>query len=261
MTRLAVASDPAALAEAAAARLGAIAEAAVAARGRFSVAVSGGSTPRALFERLAAPPWRDRLPWARFEVAWVDERDVPLDHPDSNAGMACRAWLAHVPIPQGQVHPVPTRTGPPDAVARAYEATLRAIFPGEAWPRFDLVLLGVGEDGHTASLFPGSEALEEAAAWVVAPWVPRLEAHRFSLSLPAIAHARHLIFLVAGAAKADVVASVLEGAAGGALRAPLPARRVADAHGRAEWLLDEAAASRLPPGGCSPARGWTSPSS
>lgn len=241
MTRPEVFDDPAALAEAAAARVGAIAEAAVAERGRFTVALSGGATPRALFEKLAAPPWRDRLPWARFEVAWVDERDVPIDHPDSNAGMACRAWLERVPIPPDRIHPVPTRPGPPEAVAQAYEATLRALFPHEPWPTFDLLLLGVGEDGHTASLFPGSPALEDATAWVVAPWVPHLEAHRFSLSLPAIAHARRLIGLVAGASKAPVMAEILESP----VAEPLPARRVAEAHGHAEWLLDAAAAARL----------------
>ncbi|MNS43600.1 6-phosphogluconolactonase [compost metagenome] len=241
MTRLEVVQDPAALATAAAERVAAIAEAAVAERGRFTLALSGGSTPRALFETLAAPPWRDRLPWARFEVAWVDERDVPIDHPDSNAGMAYRAWLEHVPIPRDQIHPVPTRPGPPAAAARAYETTLRGLFPDEPWPRFDLALLGVGEDGHTASLFPGSPALDEAASWVVAPWVPHLDAYRFSLSLPAIAHARRLIGLVAGETKAPVMREVLEGLSG----APLPARRVAEAHGHAEWLLDAAAASAL----------------
>lgn len=240
MTSVRVVSD---LAEAAAARVGAIAEAAVADRGRFTIALSGGSTPRALFERLAAPPWRDRLPWDRFEVAWVDERDVPLDHADSNAGMACRAWLDHVPIPRTQIHPVPVRAGDPAATAQAYEATLRALFPGEPWPRFDLVLLGVGEDGHTASLFPGSPAIAETEAWVVAPWVPHLDAYRFSLTLPAIAHARDLIVLAAGAGKASVVQAVLENAS----TEPLPAGRVAEAHGHAEWLLDAAAASRLNP--------------
>lgn len=241
MTALVVLPDPAALATAAAERVGAIAEAAVAERGRFTVALSGGATPRGLFETLAAPPWRDRLPWARFEVAWVDERDVPIDHPDSNARMACRAWLEHVPVPPDRIHPVPTRPGPPADAARAYEATLRALFPYEPWPRFDLVLLGVGEDGHTASLFPGSSALEDAEAWVVAPWVPHLEAYRFSLSLPAIAHARRLIGLVAGASKAPVMRAVLEAPGS----EPLPARRVAEAHGHAEWLLDAAAASAL----------------
>jgi 6-phosphogluconolactonase len=155
--------------------------------------------------------------------------------------MACRAWLEHVPIPPDRIHPVPTRPGPPAAAARAYEATLRGLFPGEPWPRFDLVLLGVGEDGHTASLFPGSPALEEASAWVVAPWVPHLGAYRFSLSLPAIAHARRLLGLVAGASKAPVMRAVLDGPTA----EPLPARRVAEAHGRAAWLLDAAAAGEL----------------
>lgn len=241
MTGVAVFPDPAALAEAAAARLGAIAEAAVAERGRFTIALSGGSTPRALFERLAAPPWRDRLPWAHFEVAWVDERDVPIDHPESNAGVAMRAWLDHVPVPRERIHPVPIHPGQPEATARAYEATLRALFPGEPWPLFDLVLLGVGEDGHTASLFPGSAALDEAEAWVVAPWVPALGAYRFSLSLPALAHARRMLFLVSGAAKAPVVQAVLQQPAA----EPGPARRVAEAHGHAEWWLDAAAAAAL----------------
>jgi 6-phosphogluconolactonase len=235
-------ADAEALAEAAASRFAATAEAAVAARGRFTVALSGGTTPRQLFARLASPDWADRLPWADFHVAWVDERDVPIDHPDSNAGVALRAWLDHVPIPRGQIHPVPTGLGPPEAVAAAYEATLRSLFPGARWPAFDLVLLGVGEDGHTASLFPGSAALAETRAWVVAPCVPHLDAYRYSLSLPAIAHADALWFLVAGAAKAPMVASVLEGPPS---PDALPARRVAEAHGHVTWLLDRAAASRL----------------
>jgi 6-phosphogluconolactonase len=230
-----------ALAEAAAERVGAIAEAAVAERGRFTIALSGGSTPKALFDRLAGPPWLERLPWAQFEVAWVDERDVPIDHPDSNAGMACRTWLKHVPIPPDHIHPVPTRPGPPAEAARAYEATLRALFPGKPWPSFDLVLLGVGEDGHTASLFPGSSALEDAESWVVAPWVPHMGAYRVSLSLPAIAHARRVMVLVAGASKARVMRAILEDPTA----EPLPARRVAEAHGHAEWLLDAAAAGQL----------------
>src|SRR5262245_61580878 len=151
---LVVLSDPGALADEAARRFVALARAAVEGGGRFTVALSGGSTPRALHERLARPPLRDEVDWEQVQVYWGDERYVPPDDPESNFRMARETLLAHVPIPAANIYPVPTVGGTPEAAASAYAETLTASF-GADLPRFDLILLGMGPDGHTASLFPG----------------------------------------------------------------------------------------------------------
>jgi 6-phosphogluconolactonase len=213
--------------------------AAVAASGRFAVALSGGSTPRALYALLAsaAAPFRAALPWDRTHVLFADERAVPPGHPDSNYGMARDALLAHVPLPPGNVHRMRGEDDPALA-ARAYEEELRALL-GPA-PRLDLVLLGLGTDGHTASLFPGSPLLAErtrlaaAAEAGLEPFVGRI-----TLTLPVLDAARRVLFLVAGAHKAPALARVLRGGAGEG--AP-PAARVRPAGGTVLWLVDRAAA-------------------
>ena len=242
MTMTLLTADPAAQAALAARHFASACEAAVEARGRFVVALAGGETPRRLYEALAGDDFQ-ALPWASVVVCFGDERAVPPDHPESNHRMAREALLDRVPIQASNVHAIPTDLDPPKAGAAAYEQTLRALFGDEAaWPAFDLVLLGLGADGHTASIFPGSPALEPGDAWVMAPHVASLSARRYTLTLPALAHARELVFLVAGAAKAEAVRDALEPAPG----APAsPARRVSEAHGKALWLLDKAASRRL----------------
>ena len=233
-----------ALSREAAARFQRLAADSIAAAGRFSVALSGGSTPRALYRLLGQPPLREAIDWPRVHLFWGDERFVPADHPDSNYRLAREAFISRVPIPAANVHPVPTAGGDPQAAAAQYEETLRRFFApseGEA-PRFDLVLLGLGADGHTASLFPGSPALDEDRRPVVAAYVPKLGAWRLTLTPPALRGARHVVFLVSGSNKASVLREVLEG--------PydphrLPAQLVRPDKGELTWLLDEAAASLL----------------
>jgi 6-phosphogluconolactonase len=242
-----VAPDALALVRLAAEEVVRRAEAALAERGRFTIALSGGSTPQALHALLAdeKEPFRARMRWERTHVFFGDERHVPPDHPDSNYGMARVALLARVPIPAGNVHRIQAEIGA-QAAALEYEAELRRVLgagsteaDGEP-PRLDLALLGLGADGHTASLFPGSSALLEPARLVVAPWVEHLQAYRITLTLPALGAARAVAFLVSGAAKAERVADVLEGEG-----ASLPAGRVCPAHGDLLWLLDGPAASLL----------------
>jgi len=205
-------------------------------RGRFVVALSGGNTPRALYRLLATAPWKARFPWAHTFVFWGDERMVPPDHPESNFRMAYEALLAHVPVPPGQVFRVPTEY-PPAEAAQRYEQQLRSLFHGEG-PVFDMVLLGLGTDGHTASLFPGTAALQEEERWVTAVHVPRLASWRVTLTFPALNAARRALFLVLGASKADIVAQVLRGPEG-----RYPAQRVRPRE-RLYWFLDAEAAGR-----------------
>lgn len=182
----------------------------VAARGVFTLALSGGGTPRPLYERLGRPPYVDRVPWKQTHLFWGDERWVPPGDAESNFGMAAQALLSRIEIPPGNVHRIPAELEPPEAAARTYEETLRRFF-GPA-PAFDLNLLGMGPDGHTASLFPGAAALEERERWVVAvpsaPLPPHLP--RVSLTLPAINAARCVMFLVSGAAKRELVQRILD---------------------------------------------------
>lgn len=232
-------ADPAQVAAAAAAQFVALAHDAVAARGTFAVALSGGSTPKALYTLLAVEPYATQVAWEAVHLFWGDERMVPPDHPQSNYRLACETLINHVPLPDANIHRMPGEARPA-AAALAYEQLLRAFF-GEQ-PRFDLVLLGMGEDGHTASLFPGTAALAEEARWVVANHVPQLDTWRLTLTLPAINAAAHVTFLVTGASKAAPLAVVLNGGTEGKR---LPAGCVAPSDGHLFWLLDEAAASAL----------------
>lgn len=230
--------DAGAVARAGADRFVALARAAIAARGRFTVALSGGATPRALFAQLIDRP----IDWAQVQVFWGDERCVPPDHADSNYRMAREVLLAHVPLPDQNAHRLRGELEPAQA-ASAYEAELRALFGALDWPRFDLILLGLGPDAHTASLFPGTRALHEQRRWVMGHFVERLKAARITFTPPLINHAEHVIFLVAGAAKAAALQSVLA-------RHPLnpdrfPAQIVQPIDGSLTWLIDQAAACDL----------------
>ncbi|MFZ5918870.1 MAG: 6-phosphogluconolactonase [Chloroflexota bacterium] len=232
--------DVDALARAAAVRVAAVASGAVRARGRFCVALAGGSTPRALYTLLASETFAPRLDWARVHVFWGDERCVPPDDAGSNYRLAWETLLEHVPLPVGNIHRV-RGEWPCHKAAAAYSAEMQAFFDA-LFPCFDLVLLGLGEDGHTASLFPGSVALDETVRSVVAVTANYAgrPAQRVTLTLPAINAARQVLFLVAGMAKAAIVQAVLEKANG-----PLPAQRVRPVSGELAWLLDAAAANRL----------------
>jgi 6-phosphogluconolactonase len=228
------------LSRAAAARLVRQAEQAIAARGRFSVALSGGRTPRRPYELLGQAPWKDQGPWDRVHVFWGDERCVPLTDARSNARLAREAWLDRVPIPGGQVHPMECGAAPAAAAAR-YEALLREFFGGGP-PRLDLVLLGLGEDGHTASLFPGSPVLHEQQRWVAQVYVAGQEFHRVTLTAPILNQAAAVVFLVAGKSKARVLREVLQGAYD---PGRLPAQLIRPEAGELHWLVDAAAAAAL----------------
>lgn len=241
--------DAASLARAAANQWVALAEASMARHGQFSVALSGGSTPRALYSLLAASEFAARVDWSRLHVFWGDERCVPPDDPESNYRMARQALLDHAPIPLSNVHRIPCEQGPRQAAA-AYEQTLHAWFSGGSagrrvesdLPRFDLILLGMGEDGHTASLFPGAAALGERTRWVVAYKVVTLGAWRVTLTPLVINAAAHVMFLVSGANKAEKLRQVLTGPY---RPDELPAQIVRPTRGHLVWWVDAAAASAL----------------
>jgi 6-phosphogluconolactonase len=241
-----VLADPEAVCRRAAERFARLATAAAGARGRFVVALSGGHTPRRLHELLASPdePWRRVVPWSEVHLCFGDERHVPPDHPDSNYRMARESLIEHVPIPDNHVHRIPAEM-PADDAASAYERTLRALLPDG---RFDLVLLGMGPEGHTASLFPGSPALDETARWVRAVDVPQLRTQRITCTPPLLNAARSVMFLVAGAEKAAALRSVLHAPKD---PAQWPAQAIAPADGALRWLVDRAAARLLPSGDAS----------
>ena len=218
---------------------------AVAARGRFSAALSGGSTPRGMYRRLAEANG-PAVPWPQVHLFWGDERVVPPTDPENNFSQARHALIEHVPIPSDHVHPIRTDLAPEPA-ARLYAAELEAFF-GSAWPQFDLVLLGMGEDGHVAALFPGSPALAETTRPVVASagTYQGRPGQRITLTLPAINAARHVLLLVGGAAKAPAARAVLTGLAGPAgSPGTLPAHHVRPSPGRLTWILDAAAAEGI----------------
>jgi 6-phosphogluconolactonase len=228
------------LSRAAAALLVEQANLAVAARGRFSVALSGGNTPRRTYELLATPPFLDQAPWDRVHVFWGDERCVPLNDSRSNARMAREAWLDRVPIPSHQIHPM-NCAAEPAAAARQYEAQLREFFAGQP-PILDLVFLGLGDDGHTASLFPGTTVLAETERWADAVYVAAQNLYRVTLTPLLINQAAVVAFLVAGGAKAEVLREILHGPRD---PARLPSQLIQPHHGELLWLTDLAAAGSL----------------
>ncbi len=234
--------DAATVAEAAAEIFIATALAAVEIRGRFVCVLAGGSTPRKLYSLLARPEYSRRVPWERSFLFFGDERCVPKDHPDSNFRMAVEALFHKVPVVGTQVHRIQGELSNPARAALFYEDKLKELYPGETFPRFDLVLLGIGEDGHTASLFPGTDALEETERWVVANYVAALSDWRITLTLPAINSARQILFLVTGAHKARIVAEAFGGAEHEEV---LPSERVMPIDGAREVLLDRSAAALL----------------
>ncbi|HEV3471015.1 MAG TPA: 6-phosphogluconolactonase [Pyrinomonadaceae bacterium] len=229
------------VAAAAAGRFVELAREAVAARGLFAVALAGGTTSRRAYELLASDELRGRVSWPRVHVFFGDERMVPPDAADSNFRMARESLLSRVPVPDENVHRIEGR-GDAAASAGRYEDELRAFFGDADWPRFDLVMLGMGEDGHTASLFPATAALDAGRAWAAANWVEKLGAWRVTLTAPAVNAARHVLFVVTGAGKAARLREVLRGPRD---PARLPAQLIRPADGALEWFVDRAAAADL----------------
>lgn len=219
---------------------------AVTASGRFAVALSGGTTPKALYHLLSdeGAGFRPRVPWKRVHVFWGDERHVPPDHPESNYRMAREELLSRVPIPPENVHRIPAENPDAAKAAEEYAQTLRTFFglAAGAVPRFDLILLGMGPDGHTASLFPGTNAVRETARLVGAPWVEKLNAHRITLTPPVLNNAACVLFLVSGEEKAETLRAVLQGP-----YQPdrFPAQIVRPVDGHLLWMVDRAAAHLL----------------
>jgi 6-phosphogluconolactonase len=215
---------------------------AVAKRGAFTVALSGGSTPKILYQLLADPlePFREQIPWVETDFFWSDERHVPPDHPESNYRMTNEAMLSRVPVSEDKVHRVMGENPNAADAAKDYEQTLKDL-TGENLPQLDLILLGLGADGHTASIFPGSEVLQETKRLVAAPWVEKLNTHRITMTLPLLNNGASVLFLVTGAEKAAIVKEILEGPE------QYPAQAVKPTSGELLWLLDQEAAKALEP--------------
>ncbi len=212
-------------------------------RGPFAIALSGGATPRRLYELLAEPPYRDAMPWERIHWFWGDERFVPPDDPRSNYRMVYEALLSRVPVPPAHIHPIPTTGTTPAGAASGYERTLKSFYGASVFdplrPLFELTLLGLGEDGHTASLFPGSALLDERLHWVRAVSDHPSEA-RITLTYPALESSRRVAFLVTGGGKRGALERLHRG------DRDLPAARLRPV-GRIHWFLDAAAAPEPTP--------------
>lgn len=216
------------------------AEADVAHKGLFAVAISGGSTPIAMHRLFAQEPYASRIPWHRTHLFWVDERQVPCDHVHSNFGAAKKDFIDSVPIPSGQVHPMPT-TMSPDKGAMSYATELKNFFQNIHLnrPQFDLITLGLGEDGHIASLFPGHHATR-SGEWVLSVKGGNPYLYRTTLTYAVLNDARRILFLVSGKKKAKIVKTVFENR-----QTLLPASRITPTNGTVMWLLDKDAASLI----------------
>ncbi len=217
---------------------------AINARRTFTVALAGGATPKRLYELLATPPFRARPDWTKVHVFWGDERHVPPEHRDSNYRMAHEALLRHLPVPPNHIHRVPGELPDARVAAERYEDEIRRHFAVAApdVPSFDCMLLGMGPDGHTASLFPGTPAARESHHLVTAPWVDTLQTHRITCTPVLINHARHVTFLIQGAQKASMLRTVLEGPFQPDAR---PAQGIRPQSGSLTWFVDQDAAGAL----------------
>jgi 6-phosphogluconolactonase len=210
-------------------------------KGMFFVALSGGSTPRAMHRLLTQEPRRSNIPWDQTHVFWVDERCVPASDPASNFGAATRDFVDQAPIPPNQVHPMPGEMEPEAGALKYQDDLVHSFQLGEGMlPVFDLIFLGIGTDGHTASLFPGHRALKEGKRMVLAVKGGNPDVNRLTLTLPVINNAREIVFLASGKEKAPVVKAVLN-----ETDETLPALRVKPHKGRLSWLMDKDAASEL----------------
>lgn len=245
MANVQIFPDPQRLAHAAAEEFVRIAETAIQERGVFTVALSGGSTPQMLYQLLASEPYSERVDWSRTQFFWGDERCVPPDNDESNYLKAHQALLAHIPVPDDNIHRVLAEL-PPEQAAANYEEILLRYFSalkdeaGRNQARFDLVLLGMGDDGHTASLFPGTRAIHEDTRWVLAQYIDKLAAWRVTLTPAILNHAANILFLVAGAAKNYALQKVVYGSF---QPDRFPAQIIHPTQGELSWMVDEAAAS------------------
>ena len=219
---------------------------AVRAQGLFTVALSGGSTPREFYSFLSdfERPFRAQMPWDKIHFCWGDERHVPPDHPDSNYRMAREVLFSKVPVPPENIHRIKSEIAEASEAADRYEETLRKLFrlSADQFPRFDLILLGLGSDGHTASIFPGSQVIKEKRRLVVASWVQQLKSSRITLTPPVLNKAEAVVFLVSGLEKAPALHSVLEG---DYQPEHLPAQLIRSNKSNVLWLVDHEAASML----------------
>jgi 6-phosphogluconolactonase len=220
---------------------------AVEARGRFSIALAGGSTPKRLYSLLASESensFRARFPWTKTDFFWGDERHVPPDHTDSNYRMAFETMLSNVPVVPSQLHRIEGENPDAGKAALGYEEDLLRCFRLDrgAWPQFDLALLGLGPDGHTASLFPDTDVLGEKARLAAAVWVPKFQTSRITLTAPLLNQAANVLFLVSGKDKAEAVRSVLQGEF---QPCRYPAQLIRLVQGKLTWLVDRGAASLL----------------
>ena len=231
---------PAALAQQAAEWITDYAESVLQQRDRFTIALSGGSTPKALHQLLARPPLRDRIDWSRVHIFWGDERFVPLTDERNNARMAYDTLLSHVPVVEAHIHVMKTDL-PPEVSMAEYEQLLHQYFDGHDYT-FDLVLLGMGDDGHTLSLFPGTAVVNEERTWTKAFFLTQQTMFRLTLTAPVVNRAAAVLFLVAGASKADALREVLHGAY---QPDKYPAQRIKPGSGELIWFIDKAAAAKL----------------
>jgi 6-phosphogluconolactonase len=237
-------ADAAAVARAAARQFVEWAWQSISRHGDFQVALAGGNTPQEMYRQLATPEFRSQVDWAKVQVFWGDERCVPPDHAESNYGIARRELLLRVPVPPANVHRMEAERASVGRAAQDYEDVLRANLDLNAsgFPRFHLILLGLGLDGHTASLFPDNRRLRETTRWVSTPVVHRLHARRMTLTLPVLNAAYAAMFLVVGDEKAEILQAVLEGKR----QPPYPSQRVTLPEGRRIFLVDQAAGRLLP---------------
>jgi 6-phosphogluconolactonase len=243
--KIRILADAEAVSRAAAEEFVRLANAAIVARGQFTIALSGGSTPKRLYQLLAEAPFREQVAWDKVEFFWGDERSVPPDHNDSNYHMASEAMLRKLPVPVTHIHRIEAERTDRDAAARDYEAALARVFKtsvGGEIPGFDLILLGMGPDGHTASLFPHTTALKERSRWVVVNYVPKFATDRVTFTVPVLNRAREVLFLVAGADKAEPLHEVLEGPPN---HDEYPSQFVKPSPGELVFFVDRAAAAKL----------------
>jgi 6-phosphogluconolactonase len=219
-----------------------VANEAIVTHGRFTLALAGGSTPKKLYALLASEPYRDQINWALVEVFWSDERCVPPDSEDSNYHLAEEALLSKVPIPASQIHRMPADAADRDAAALVYTEEMQRVLGTNGIPSFDLMQLGMGPEGHTASLFPGQLSLKEQSRLVMPVDVPKPPPPRLTCTPPLLNAAAHVLFLVTGQDKADAVAAILEGEHN---PDEYPAQIIQPPEGEVTWMLDSAAASKL----------------
>ena len=236
-----ITDDPSELAETAANIFTSTAKACVTKKNLFTVAISGGSTPRGMHKLLAEEPFRSDIQWNKTHIFWVDERCVPVDDPESNFGLAKKDFLERIPIPLEQIHPMAGEFAPEEG-AKKYQEEMERVFQiqEEDFPTFDLIFLGMGNDGHTASLFPGAKSSRAPDRWVIAVKGGNPNVYRLTLTYDVLNRARRVCFMVSGKEKAPIVKTVLENK-----DARLPAQKIQPVQGELTWLLDREAASLL----------------